>query len=218
MSNIRSGAGSRRRVALGASGVATADRAGISGGDPLDAVLARLRRPVVERVHADHAGARQQRRAAQRHLWQPRDDAARRADRRRRSASWRRPTCPSTAAPRALSTVIRFINDVLLSAPSIVIGLFVYTLVVVPMGHFSAHRRRDRARHHRHSGHGAHRRGHAAADSAEHAAWLGGARGAALAHDHQHRLSGGAQRPADRACCWRSRASAARPRRCCSRR
>ncbi len=37
-----------------------------------------------------------------------------------------------------LSVVIRFINDVLLSAPSIVIGLFVYTLVVVPMGHFSA--------------------------------------------------------------------------------
>jgi phosphate transport system permease protein len=37
-----------------------------------------------------------------------------------------------------LSTVIRFINDVLLSAPSIVIGLFVYSLVVVPMGHFSA--------------------------------------------------------------------------------
>jgi phosphate transport system permease protein len=37
-----------------------------------------------------------------------------------------------------LSVVIRFINDVLLSAPSIVIGLFVYTLVVAPMGHFSA--------------------------------------------------------------------------------
>ncbi len=37
-----------------------------------------------------------------------------------------------------LSTVIRFINDVLLSAPSIIIGLFVYELVVVPMGHFSA--------------------------------------------------------------------------------
>jgi phosphate transport system permease protein len=36
-----------------------------------------------------------------------------------------------------LSTVIRFINDVLLSAPSIVVGLFVYTLVVVPMRHFS---------------------------------------------------------------------------------
>ncbi|MGA2365086.1 MAG: phosphate ABC transporter permease PstA [Steroidobacteraceae bacterium] len=37
-----------------------------------------------------------------------------------------------------LSKVIRFINDVLLSAPSIVIGLFVYTLVVIRMGHFSA--------------------------------------------------------------------------------
>ena len=38
----------------------------------------------------------------------------------------------------ALSSVVRFINDVLLSAPSIIIGLFVYTLVVVKMGHFSA--------------------------------------------------------------------------------
>jgi phosphate transport system permease protein len=37
-----------------------------------------------------------------------------------------------------LSVVIRFINDVLLSAPSIVIGLFVYTIVVTTMGHFSA--------------------------------------------------------------------------------
>jgi phosphate transport system permease protein len=37
-----------------------------------------------------------------------------------------------------LSTLIRFINDVLLSAPSIIIGLFVYELVVVRMGHFSA--------------------------------------------------------------------------------
>ena len=37
-----------------------------------------------------------------------------------------------------LSTVVRFINDVLLSAPSIIIGLFVYSLVVVRMGHFSA--------------------------------------------------------------------------------
>jgi phosphate transport system permease protein len=36
------------------------------------------------------------------------------------------------------SVVVRFINDVLLSAPSIIIGLFVYTLMVVRMGHFSA--------------------------------------------------------------------------------
>jgi phosphate transport system permease protein len=37
-----------------------------------------------------------------------------------------------------LSMVIRFINDVLLSAPSIIIGLFIYEIVVVRMGHFSA--------------------------------------------------------------------------------
>lgn len=36
-----------------------------------------------------------------------------------------------------LTRVIRFINDVLLSAPSIVVGLFVYELIVAPMGHFS---------------------------------------------------------------------------------
>jgi phosphate transport system permease protein len=37
-----------------------------------------------------------------------------------------------------VSTVIRFINDILLSAPSIVTGLFIYELMVRPMGHFSA--------------------------------------------------------------------------------
>lgn len=36
-----------------------------------------------------------------------------------------------------LSSVVRFINDILLSAPSIVIGLFIYEVVVRPMGHFS---------------------------------------------------------------------------------
>jgi phosphate transport system permease protein len=36
-----------------------------------------------------------------------------------------------------LAFVVRFINDILLSAPSIVIGLFVYQVVVAPMGHFS---------------------------------------------------------------------------------
>ncbi|MCU1386528.1 MAG: pstA [Acidobacteria bacterium] len=36
-----------------------------------------------------------------------------------------------------LAFVVRFVNDILLSAPSIVIGLFVYEVVVVPMGHFS---------------------------------------------------------------------------------
>ena len=37
-----------------------------------------------------------------------------------------------------ISTLIRFVNDVLLSAPSIIVGLFVYELLVVRMGHFSA--------------------------------------------------------------------------------
>ena len=32
---------------------------------------------------------------------------------------------------------MRFINDILLSAPSIIVGLFVYAVMVVPMGHFS---------------------------------------------------------------------------------
>lgn len=36
-----------------------------------------------------------------------------------------------------LAEVIRFINDILLSAPSIVVGLFVYMLVVTRMQHFS---------------------------------------------------------------------------------
>lgn len=37
----------------------------------------------------------------------------------------------------ALASIIRFINDILLSAPSIVVGLFVYTIVVTQMEHFS---------------------------------------------------------------------------------
>ena len=36
-----------------------------------------------------------------------------------------------------LAAVIRFVNDILLSAPSIVIGVFVYGVAVAPFGHFS---------------------------------------------------------------------------------
>jgi phosphate transport system permease protein len=36
-----------------------------------------------------------------------------------------------------LTSVVRFINDILLSAPSIVVGLFIYQIMVAPMGHFS---------------------------------------------------------------------------------
>ena len=36
-----------------------------------------------------------------------------------------------------LTSVVRFINDILLSAPSIVVGLFIYEVMVASMGHFS---------------------------------------------------------------------------------
>ena len=36
-----------------------------------------------------------------------------------------------------LASAVRFVNDILLSAPSIVLGLFIYELIVVPMKHFS---------------------------------------------------------------------------------
>jgi phosphate transport system permease protein len=36
-----------------------------------------------------------------------------------------------------IAGVVRFINDILLSAPSIIIGLFVYDIMVLQMGHFS---------------------------------------------------------------------------------
>src|SRR3979411_1321255 len=36
-----------------------------------------------------------------------------------------------------LSSVVRFINDILLSATSLVVGLFIYEVMVAPMGHFS---------------------------------------------------------------------------------
>lgn len=37
-----------------------------------------------------------------------------------------------------LANTTRFVNDILLSAPSIVLGLFVYTVMVAQMGHYSA--------------------------------------------------------------------------------
>jgi phosphate transport system permease protein len=44
----------------------------------------------------------------------------------------------SGGAAGRFAFVVRFINDILLSAPSIVTGLFIYEVVVVRMGHFSA--------------------------------------------------------------------------------
>ena len=62
-----------------------------------------------------------------------------------------------------LTMVVRFINDILLSAPSIVVGLFVYEIMVAQMGHFSAWAGAVALAMHRHSRRGAHHRGHAAA-------------------------------------------------------
>jgi phosphate transport system permease protein len=42
------------------------------------------------------------------------------------------------ARKSAVGEAIRFVNDILLSAPSIVLGLFIYSVVVRQMGHFSA--------------------------------------------------------------------------------
>ena len=39
---------------------------------------------------------------------------------------------------RPIGEAIRFVNDILLSAPSIVLGMFVYTLIVLPTGKYSA--------------------------------------------------------------------------------
>ena len=41
------------------------------------------------------------------------------------------------ARKTAIGEIIRFVNDILLSAPSIVLGLFIYTVVVHSIGHFS---------------------------------------------------------------------------------
>ena len=38
-----------------------------------------------------------------------------------------------------LTAIMRFINDILLRAPSIVVGLFIYEVMVAPMGHFSGY-------------------------------------------------------------------------------
>jgi hypothetical protein len=54
----------------------------------------------------------------------------------RPSASWPASTWPSTTAGLAGATT-RFVNDILLSAPSIVIGLFIYAVVVARFKSFS---------------------------------------------------------------------------------
>ena len=44
-----------------------------------------------------------------------------------------------------LGNAVRFVNDILLSAPSIVLGLFVYTAVILPLNEWTDHKEIGRA-------------------------------------------------------------------------
>ena len=112
-------------------------RHGVPAVDPGRAVRQGLRRAVADAVHADDAAARLRRAASP-----TRSSAA--------SSSSRVATFISTpigilagiylaefGKDGWIAPATRFINDILLSAPSIVIGLFVYTVYVAQVGHFS---------------------------------------------------------------------------------
>ncbi len=97
----------------------------------------------------------------------------------------------------ALGNAVRFVSDILLSAPSILIGLFIYQ-VMVPRWRLLRLGRGAGAGHHRHPHRGAHDRGHAAADPDQPARGLHRARRATLENDRVHLLPRRAGRPADR--------------------
>ena len=93
---------------------------------------------VARGVHRDDAASGRRRRPAEPDHRQPDPDRARGRCSARRSACWPAPIWPSMAATpsspwwSASSTTFCF------SAPSIVVGLFVYEIMVAQMGHFSA--------------------------------------------------------------------------------
>jgi phosphate transport system permease protein len=101
--------------------------------------------PAVERgccdiagaVRADDPAAGQRGRIVERDLRQPRDDFDRNCDRNPDRILAGTFLAEYSRGSR-FGEVVRFINDILLSAPSIIVGLFVYELMVVRMGHFSA--------------------------------------------------------------------------------
>ncbi len=77
---------------------------------------------------------------------------------------------PRSTAGTRLASAVRFAADTLNGVPSIVIGVFVYGIAVLPFRQFSAPRRRPRARHHDDPAHHADHRGAAAAGAADAAA------------------------------------------------
>ena len=168
-------------------------------------------------VHQDDAAAGRRRRPAQRVLRQRRDEPARRSLLGTPIGMLAGTYLAEYAQPhRALGETIRFVNDILLSAPSIVLGLFVYTLVVAPMGHFSALGRRDRARLHRAAGRRAHHRRNAPPGARADARSRAVAGRAAVEGDRAGALSRRRCRASSPASCSRWPASPAKPRRCCS--
>jgi phosphate transport system permease protein len=101
--------------------------------DFMDLAKKWIARTHADGIHANDPATGQLRRLAQRHRRQRDDDLGRHIDRHPhwnigRHLSGRRGW---------LAPLTRFINDVLLSAPSIVIGLFVYEIYVVRVKHFS---------------------------------------------------------------------------------
>ncbi len=117
---------------------------------------------------------------------------------------------------RRLAHVVRFINDILLSAPSIVIGLFVYENPCDNPGTLLGHRRRPRPGDPRDPDRGPHHGGHAAPGTGYPPRSGGLDRHAALAHDHLDRLSGRHDRHHHRRAAGFPPASPARPRPCSS--
>ena len=97
-----------------------------------------------------------------------------------------------------VAAVVRFVNDILLSAPSIIIGLFVYEILIVRVRHFSAIAGGDRARDHRHPSHRPYHRGHAGTRTPGRTRRLDRPRRAALAHHLEYPLSGREVGPAHR--------------------
>ena len=114
------------------------------------------------------------------------------------------------------ASTTRFINDVLLSAPSIVIGLFIYELVVVPARRRLRLGRLDRAGADRHPGRHPHHREHAQPRAARAARGRLRARHAQVEGDLDGHADAPRARASSPACCWPSPASPARRRRCCT--
>ena len=174
------------------------------------------RRPEPRHLHHVDAGGRLAGRPAQRHRRLDHDVRAGHGHRRWSIGILAGTWLAEYAGDSRYGAVVRFLNDVLLSAPSILIGLFVYEILVVPVPRLLRLRRRGRPGPAGRAGDHPHHRGRAEA-AADRPARSRASRWARRSGTSSARSSGGGRRAASSpAPCWPSRASAARPRRCCS--